>query len=78
MWFERFNIIFTSLSREYIPSAWGGYIVKWGEVCITFGAFGWFGMYMLLFIKFFPSVAITEIKEILPHPVRNPERAGHH
>lgn len=77
MWFERFNIIFTSLAREYMPSAWGGYIIKWGEVCITFGAFGWFGMYMLLFIKFFPAVAITEIKEILPHPMRDPN-AGHH
>lgn len=78
MWFERFNIIFTSLAREFIPSAWGGYIIKWGEVCITFGAFGWFGMYMLLFIKFFPAVAITEIKEILPPPMRDPHAAGHH
>jgi hypothetical protein len=26
---------------------------------------------MMLFIKFFPSVAITEIKEILPVPKRH-------
>jgi molybdopterin-containing oxidoreductase family membrane subunit len=79
MWFERFNIIFTSLSREFLPSQWGGYVVKTGELIITFGAFGWFGTFMLVFIKFFPAVAITEIKEILPPPVRNPNSLkGHH
>lgn len=79
MWLERFNIIFTSLAREYIPSAWGGYIFQWGEIGITIAAFGWFGMWMTLFIKFFPAVAITEIKEILPPPMRDPHAAhGHH
>lgn len=78
MWLERFNIIFTSLAREFIPSAWGGYNFSWVEVGITVGAFGWFGMYMCLFIKFFPSVSITEIKEILPPPVRAAKsHAGH-
>jgi Ni/Fe-hydrogenase subunit HybB-like protein len=78
MWFERFNIIFTSLSREFIPAAWGGYVIKLGEILITAGAFGWFGTFMLVFIKFFPAVAITEIKEILPPPVRDPKGLKHH
>lgn len=77
MWLERFNIIFTSLAREYLPAAWGGYNFSWTEVGITIGAFGWFGMWMTLFVKFFPAVAITEIKEILPHPMRN-KSSGHH
>ena len=77
MWLERFNIIFTSLAREFDPAAWGGYNFSWVEASITVGAFGWFGMWMLLFIKFFPAVAITEIKEIMPVPKRNPH-AGHH
>jgi hypothetical protein len=34
-------------------------------------------MWMTLFIKFFPSVAIVEIKEILPPPVRK-ETDHHH
>jgi Ni/Fe-hydrogenase subunit HybB-like protein len=72
MWLERFNIIFTSLAREYLPAAWGGYNFSWVEVGITIGAFGWFGMWMTLFIKFFPSIAITEIKEIMEPPVRHP------
>jgi Ni/Fe-hydrogenase subunit HybB-like protein len=79
MWLERFNIIFQSLTREFIPAAWGGYNFSWVEVGITVGAFGWFGMWMTLFIKFFPSVAITEIKEILPPPMRRGDHGhGHH
>jgi len=78
MWLERFNIIFSSLAREYMPAAWGGYNFSWVEAGITIGAFGWFGMWMTLFVKFFPSVAITEIKEILPHPVRDKSAAHHH
>jgi Ni/Fe-hydrogenase subunit HybB-like protein len=77
MWLERFNIIFTSLAREYIPAAWGGYNFSWIEAGITVGAFGWFGMWLTLFIKFFPAVAITEIKEILPPPVRHADKFGH-
>ena len=76
MWLERFNIIFTSLAREFIPAAWGGYNFSWVEVAITVGAFGWFGMWMTLFIKFFPSVAITEIKMIMPPPMR--KASAHH
>lgn len=76
MWLERFNIIIQSLAREFIPAAWGEYNFSWTDVGITIGAFGWFGMYMTLFIKFFPAVAITEIKEILPPPMRN--RHAHH
>lgn len=76
MWLERFNIILQSLARDYIPSAWGGYNFSWIDLGITIGAFGWFGMYMTLFIKFFPAVAITEIKEILPVPTRHGQ-GGH-
>jgi molybdopterin-containing oxidoreductase family membrane subunit len=78
MWLERFNIIFQSLTREFIPAAWGGYNFSWIEIGITVGAFGWFGMWMTLFIKYFPSVAITEIKEVLPPPMRKTNSGAHH
>jgi hypothetical protein len=47
------------------------------DVGITIGAFGWFSMWMTLFCKFFPAVAITEIKEILPAPRRHESSHGH-
>lgn len=68
MWLERFNIIFQSLSREYDPAAWGAYNFSWVEAGITVGSFGWFFMFLLVFIKFFPSVSLTEIKEIVELP----------
>ncbi len=69
MWFERFNIIVQSLSVEFIPAAWGEYNFSWIDVGITLGSFGWFFNWILLFIKFFPSVSLTEVKEVveLPH-----------
>jgi len=77
MWLERFNIIVQSLSHEYIPYAWGAYNFSWVDVGIVIGSFGWFGMWMTLFIKFFPAVAITEIKEIIPAPCRDPKALDH-
>ncbi len=74
MWFERFNIIVQSLSRDLVPSAWGNYSMSWTDIGITFGAFGWFFTLLIVFIKFFPSMALTEIKEIMEPPVRE----GHH
>ncbi|MBP9837512.1 MAG: polysulfide reductase NrfD [Proteobacteria bacterium] len=77
MWLERFNIIFTSLAREFEPYSWGGYNFSWIEVGITVGSFGWFFCFLLVFIKFFPSVSITEVKEILPVPYKDAHHEGH-
>ncbi len=78
MWFERFNIIVQSLARDFMPAVWGGYNFSWVDIGITIGAFGWFGMWMTLFVKLFPAVAITEIKEILPPPMRSAGAHSHH
>ena len=67
MWFERYVIIITSLSRDFIPAAWGLYIPSPAELSILVGSFCWFSMFFLLFIKFFPIVAIAEIKELAIH-----------
>jgi len=78
MWFERFNIIAQSLAHEFVPYSWGGYNFSWTDWGILVGSFGWFGMQMTLFVKFFPAVAICEIKEIMDPPVRNAGALGHH
>ena len=75
MWFERFNIILQSLSREFIPYSWGDYNFSWIDIGITIGSFGWFFCFLLVFVKFFPSMALTEIKELLEPPLRE---GGHH
>jgi molybdopterin-containing oxidoreductase family membrane subunit len=70
MWFERFNIIVSSLAQEYDPFSWGWYVPSWVELGITLGSFSWFFMWFFWFVKFFPSLAITEMKEIAPPPMR--------
>ncbi len=70
MWFERFNIIVISLSRDFDPAAWGVYKISWVEAGITAGSFAWFFMFFLIFIKTLPAISISEIKEILPIPKR--------
>ena len=44
MWFERFNIIVISLSKEFEPGSWGLYKPSWVELGITVGSFAWFFM----------------------------------
>jgi hypothetical protein len=67
MWFERYVIIITSTSRDFIPAAWGLYIPSLAELSILVGSFCWFGMWFLLFLKMFPVIAIAEMKELLIH-----------
>lgn len=66
MWFERFVIIVTSVYRDYLPSAWATYYTPtiW-EVGFYLGTFGLFFTCYFLFSKFFPVIAIAEIKHIL-------------
>jgi molybdopterin-containing oxidoreductase family membrane subunit len=70
MWFERYVIITSSLSNDFLPYAWGQMNPTWADWGILLGSFGWFGMYFLLFARTFPVVAIQEIKEMIPMPRR--------
>jgi molybdopterin-containing oxidoreductase family membrane subunit len=66
MWFERFVIIVTSLYRDYLPSSWSVYYrpTIW-EVGFYVGTFGLFFTCFFLFAKYFPVIAIAEIKHVL-------------
>ncbi len=66
MWFERFVIIVTSLYRDYLPSAWSVYYSPtiW-EIGFYTGTFGLFFTCFFLFAKYFPVIAIAEIKYVL-------------
>lgn len=66
MWFERFVIIVTSLYRDYLPSSWSVYYSPsiW-EIGFYMGTFGLFFTCFFLFAKYFPVVAVAEIKYVL-------------
>jgi molybdopterin-containing oxidoreductase family membrane subunit len=68
MYTERFLIVATSLSRQYLPESWGVYVPSLVEISILIGTLGMFCTLFLIFVKIFPSVSIYEVKETLPEP----------
>ncbi|MFC2081375.1 NrfD/PsrC family molybdoenzyme membrane anchor subunit [Bacteroidota bacterium] len=64
MWFERFNIVITSLSKDYLPSAWAAYTPTWVEVGTYVGTVGIFLAGVLLFFRYIPMIAVSEVKGI--------------
>ena len=65
MWFERFVIIVTSLHRDYIPSNWTWFHPTWVDIGVYIGTIGLFFTLFLLFTRFFPVLALNELKSIL-------------
>lgn len=68
MYTERFLIIATTLSRQYLPDAWGVYVPSLVEISILVGSLAVFVTLFLIFVKIFPSVSIYEVKETMPQP----------
>ena len=62
MWFERFVIIITSLTADFIPAAWDYYSPTWVDIPTFVGSFGLFMTLFLLFCRFMPMVAMAEVK----------------
>ena len=67
MWFERFVIIVTSLHRDFLPSSWGYFKPTWVDMCTFAGTIGLFLTLFLLFARFLPMIAMSEVKGVLAH-----------
>ncbi len=65
MWFERFVITVTSLSRDYLPSSWGYFTPTLTDFGILIGSFGLFFTLLLIFTKTLPVVSIAEVKAVV-------------
>jgi Ni/Fe-hydrogenase subunit HybB-like protein len=66
MWFERFVIVVSSLHRDFLPASWDYYAPTFVDVFTFIGSFGLFFTMFLLFLRFVPMIAISEIKGVLP------------
>jgi molybdopterin-containing oxidoreductase family membrane subunit len=77
MWFERFVIIATSLHRDFLPSSWGYFSPTWVDIGTFVGTMGLFLTLFLLFLRFLPAIAISEVKGVLHHQI-NVEKGGAH
>jgi len=83
MWFERFVIIVTSLHRDYMPANWGYFRPTWVDIFTFVGTFGLFMTLFLLFMRYLPVIAISEVKGVTPqadphHPLGGAKAGGHH
>jgi molybdopterin-containing oxidoreductase family membrane subunit len=65
MWFERFVIVVTSLSRDYLPSAWAYFSPTWVDWSMLIGSFGLFFTLFLLFCRLMPVINMAETKATL-------------
>ncbi len=64
MWMERFVLIVTSQSRDFLPSIWRNYRPTIVDGSLLVGSISFFLFLFLLFLRFVPFIAITEIKEL--------------
>ncbi len=74
MWFERFVITVTSLSRDFLPSSWAYFKPTLVDVLTLMGSFGLFFTLFLLFCRYLPMVAMAEVKAQVP----GAQGQGHH
>ncbi len=66
MWFERFVIVVTSLSRSMVPSSWDYFKPTIIDFTTLAGSFGLFFTLFLLFMRYLPVVAMSEVKGASP------------
>ncbi len=79
MWFERFVITVTSLSRDFLPSSWSYYVPSLIDFGILIGSFGLFFTLLFLFIRTMPVVSIAEVKAVIEgsQPTHHHDEEGH-
>ena len=65
MWFERYVIVVTSLSKDFLPATWAMYKPTITEISIFVGTLGLFVLGVMLFFRFVPTIAVSEVKAIL-------------
>ena len=65
MWLERFVIIPMSLTRDYLPSAFGYYSPTIWDFAMFSGTIGLFIFLIFLFVRFLPMINIFEMKEMV-------------
>jgi Ni/Fe-hydrogenase subunit HybB-like protein len=67
MWLERFEIVATSLTRDFVPSSWGTYIPTFWDWATYAGTLGFFLFLMFLFVRVLPAISIFEVREVIHH-----------
>jgi molybdopterin-containing oxidoreductase family membrane subunit len=67
MWLERFVIVVISLTRDFMPSAWGRYSPTVWDWATFIGTLGLFTTLIYLFVRVLPAISIAEMRELIAH-----------
>jgi Ni/Fe-hydrogenase subunit HybB-like protein len=67
MWLERFVIVVISLTRDFMPSAWGRYSPTVWDWATFIGTLGLFTTLIFLFVRVLPAISIAEMRELIAH-----------
>ncbi len=74
MWFERYEIVITSLHRPRLESAWGVYHGTFWDWSTLIGTIGLFLTGILVAFRFVPIVSMHEMRSLIQR--KTEERAG--
>ncbi len=73
MWSERYMIVVTSLSRDFLPSSWGSYAGTFWDWSFFLGTLGFFLALVFLFVRFLPMISMAEMRELVHEQGQSPE-----
>ncbi|MBS7456398.1 NrfD/PsrC family molybdoenzyme membrane anchor subunit [Coralloluteibacterium stylophorae] len=65
MWLERYMLVVTSLSEDYLPSSWGHYLPSFWDWALFAGSVGVFGVMFLLFVRWLPVLSVSELRGLV-------------
>ena len=71
MWLERYVIVVTSLSEDFLPSSWAYFTPTFWDVAVFLGTIGFFVFCLFLFVRSLPAIAMAEMRELV-------HETGHH
>ena len=66
MWEERYMLMVVSLSRDFIPSAWGNFVATPLDNALLYGSIGLFLTVAFLLVRLLPMVSLHSVGELLP------------
>ena len=66
MWLERYVIVVTSLSRDFLPSSWFRFSPTFWDWSTYIGTLGLFFTLLFLFIRVLPMISIFEMRTLVP------------
>jgi molybdopterin-containing oxidoreductase family membrane subunit len=66
MWQERYMLMVTSLSRDFMPSSWANFAATAEDNVLLYGSIGLFLITFLFLVRTLPVMSIYEVRELLP------------